>query len=349
MFRFENNIFLYFISIIPIFYFFYFIFSKRAEKRLKNYGDTTLLVRLFNEKSKYKNIVKFSLLMASLLFVLLGLANPQIGTKVSEAKRKGIDVIVAMDISNSMMSEDVKPNRLERAKRVVSLMIDKMESDRIGLIAFAGDAFIQLPLTTDYSAAKMFLSLLEPDLIPQQGTAIGKAIDLAINKFKTDDKIKKSIIIISDGENHEDDAVGMASQALKEGFIVHTIGMGTLGGGPIPNYVNGQNAGFLKDDQGNVVSTKLNPQMLQQISNTGGGEFILAGDSDPDLSKMMDKLSSMDKKEFKSQLITDYEDRYQYVFLVVLILLIAEFLISERRNKYFSLLTRFVENKGSAS
>jgi Ca-activated chloride channel homolog len=312
MFRLENGVYLWGLLLIPLFILIFLFTRAKLLKNLKKIGDMKLVMLLQPDSSRYKNTVKFSLVMIGLLFIILGIANPQIGSKLSEAKREGIDVIICLDVSNSMLSEDVKPNRLERAKQLVSRMIDKLQADRIGLVVFAGDAFVQLPITSDYSAAKLFLSFVDQDLIPEQGTAIGQAIDIAVNNFKTEDKVKKTIIVITDGENHEDDAVGASSGAYKNGFIVHTIGMGTLGGGPIPMIRNGQNMGFLKDKEGTIVTTKCDPQMLQQISTAGGGEFIFAGNSDPDLSKFIDKLTGMDKKEYQSKLFTDYEDRFQY-------------------------------------
>ena len=349
MFRLENGMYLWGFLLIPLFVIIFLFLRVKLQKNLKKIGDMKLVGLLQPDTSKYKNIVKFTLVMIGLGFLIMGIANPQIGTKLSEAKREGIDVILALDISNSMLSEDVKPNRLERAKQMISRMIDKLQSDRIGLIVFAGDAYVQLPLTTDYSAAKLFLSVVDPCLINEQGTAIGKAIDLAVNNFKTEDKVRKTLIIISDGENHEDDALGMAKEASKNGFIVHTIGMGTLAGGPIPLIRNGQNMGFMKDREGTIVTTRLDPQMLQQISTAGGGEFILAGNSDPDLSKLIDKLAGMEKKEFQSKLFTDYEDRFQYFIAAAFLFIVVEIFLSERKNKLLTGLNRFVEGKGVKS
>ena len=228
MFRFENSIFLYTLVLVPAFALLYFLLRNYRKNLLKKYGDISLLNQLMPEVSKYKNVLKISLLLSGLAFLILGIANPQIGTKLENFKREGIDVIIAIDVSNSMKAEDVKPNRLERAKQYVSKLIDKMYNDRIGLIVFAGDAFIQLPLTTDYSAAKLFLSTVDNDLVYNQGTAIGKAIELAMKSFKQEEKKYKALIIITDGENHEDDAISMAGEAAKTGIVIYTIGMGSV-------------------------------------------------------------------------------------------------------------------------
>jgi Ca-activated chloride channel family protein len=349
MFRFEREIFLYFLTLIPLFYLLFFILRKKRDKMLAKFGEVKLINALVVDASKYKPWLRFSIAMLIFASILFTLANPQIGSKVSEYKRKGIDVIVALDISNSMMAEDIKPNRLEVAKRTISKLIDKMQNDRIGLIVFAGDAFVQLPLTTDYSAAKLFLSVIEPDLIPVQGTAIGKAIELAINNFKTDDKVKKTLLIITDGENHEDDAVGMAEKAAKNGFTVFTIGMGSLNGAPVPLYRNGKNVGFIKDRNGSIVTSRLNPDLLRQIASAGGGDFILAGNNEAELSDLINELAGFEKKEYKTRLFTDYDDKFQYPAAFALLLLLIDFFLSNRANRFVRKINEFVETRSFGS
>lgn len=278
-------------------------------------------------------------------FAVIGASNPQLGSKVSSAKREGVDIIIDLDVSNSMLSEDVKPSRIERAKQYIYRLLDKLENDRIGIVIFAGDAFVQMPLTTDFAAAKLFLSDVSPDLVETQGTAIGRAIELSMESFQTGDDKKKAIIIITDGENHEDNAIEMASKAEKEGFIIHTIGVGSLDGAPIPMYNNGQRVGFRKDNQGNTILTKLDEVTMEKIASAGNGRFILAGDNDPDLPKLVEDLSGMKKTEFQSKIYSEYESRFQYVYAVIFILLLIEFFISERRNKFFDILNLFGEKK----
>jgi len=341
MFRLEYSYFLYLLLLIPAFVLLYLLIRRQRLRLLDNYGELELISRLFPDVSSYKPVVKFALMMTSLFLLILGVANPQIGSRLAEIKIEGVDVVICLDVSNSMKAEDVKPNRLERAKQMVSRLVDKLMGDRVGIIVFAGEPYIQLPMTTDYSAAKLFLSFVDTDLIPVQGTAIGSAIGMALDNFKVEDNKRKAMIIITDGENHEDDALGAAAEAAKNGYVVHTIGMGTLAGGPIPLYNNGVKAGLMKDRDGSVVTTKMDPQMLQQIASAGGGQFTLAGDSDPDLSKIVEKIAKMDKKEYESKLFSDYEDRFQLFIGAALLFLIAELILSERKNKYLTKLKLF--------
>jgi Ca-activated chloride channel family protein len=345
MFRFENSIFLYVLILIPAFAILYFLLRNYRKKLLLRYGDITLLNQLMPDVSKYKNVLKISLLLSALAFLILGIANPQIGTKLENFKREGVDVIIAIDVSNSMKAEDIKPNRLERAKQYVSKLIDKMYNDRIGLIVFAGDAFIQLPLTTDYSAAKLFLSTIDNDLVYNQGTAIGKAIELSMKSFKQEEKKYKALIIITDGENHEDDAITTAGEAAKTGVVIYTIGMGLVNGAPIPIYSGNQRVNFMTDAEGNTVVTKLDASLLEQIASEGNGKFIRSTGDDPDLASMLDEIAGMEKKEYKAQLFTDYVDYYQYLIGLALVLLLADLFVSERKNKIIESLNLFGEKK----
>jgi Ca-activated chloride channel homolog len=329
----ENGGFLFALFLIPLFVIIYILMRAWRKRALEKYGDMQLIGSLFPDVSIYKPVIKFMILLLSFTFLIFGIVNPQVGTKLSEFKREGVDVIIAIDVSNSMKAEDVKPDRLRRAKQAVSKLIDKLSDDRIGIVVFAGEAFLQLPLTSDYSAAKLMLNTIDTDIIPTQGTAIGAAIEEAIHGFKDDDNKSKCLIIITDGENHEDDAVGAATEAVKKGIIVHTIGMGTMGGGPIPIYSGGAVRGFLKDEEGNAIMTKMDPTMLQQIASAGNGKFITPGDGDPDLPKLLDEISKMEKKQYSAKLFTDYEDRFQYFIFAALILLLIEFFISEKKNK----------------
>lgn len=341
MFRFENIEFLYALILIPVFFLVFLINRRIRIASLKKFGNPELLKSLHPESSAYKSYIKITLLLLSFLSLIFGLANPQIGTRLAEAKREGVDVVIALDISNSMRAEDIKPNRLERAKQMINKLIDKLENDRIGIVVFAGDAFVQLPLTTDYSAAKLFLSFTEPELIPTQGTAIGRAIELASEQFKENDNRRKALIIISDGENHEDDAISEASKATEKNFVVYTIGMGTTTGAPVPIYSNGSLTGYMKDRDGNVVITKYDPTMLQQIAAAGKGQFFPIADTEPELENIINLVSGLDKKEFETKLYVDYEDRYQYLFGLSFFFLFLELLFSERKNKFIASLKLF--------
>ena len=242
-----------------------------------------------------------------------------------------------------MKAEDIKPNRLESTKQAISRLIDKLRNDRIGLIVFAGDAYLQLPLTPDYSAAKLFLNSIDTDIVPIQGTAIGSAIRLAMKSFPKEEKKYKVIVVISDGENHEDDAIREARNAAEEGVIVHTIGMGSPQGAPIPIYQNNKQIGYKKDKNNEIVITKLNEQILQQIAEVGRGKFILATNRQDELEIVLKNIEAMEKKKYETKIFTDYEDRFQYFLGVALFLLIIEFFISERKNKWIVKMNLFGE------
>jgi Ca-activated chloride channel homolog len=345
MFRFENDFFLYGLILIPILVIIYYIIRKYRQNALRNFCDADLINELIPEDTRYKPPLKFFLITFALALMIGGIANPQIGTKLENVKREGVDIIIALDVSNSMRAEDIKPNRLERAKQAVSRLIDSLQNDRIGLIVFAGESFLQMPLTTDFGAAKLFLSNIDCDMIATQGTAIGSAINLAIKSFVEKEKKHKILIIITDGENHEDDAAGIAHEAADNGIIVHTIGMGTIDGGPIPIYSGNTQTGYLKDKDGNIVMTKLDPQMLQNIASEGNGKFIRSAGIDPDLSQLVNEISKVEKKEYSSRLYSDYESRFQYLLGAAFIFLIFEFFLSDRKNKYIASLKLFEEKK----
>ena len=345
MLRFENIYILYAFLIIAFFIALFIFLRRNRVSKLKQFGDMNLIESLYPQASKYKPAIKLSLLLTGLAFIILGTANPQIGSKLVEIKREGVDVVVALDVSNSMKAEDIKPNRLVRAKQLVSNMIDNLMGDRIGIIVFAGEAFIQLPMTTDYSAAKLFLESIDTDIIPQQGTAIGKAIELAISKFKIEEDKKKALVIITDGEDHEGNVSDLATEAVSKGYIIYTIGMGTVQGGFIPIYNNGYRSDFLKDRDGNVVLTKLNQAMLQEVALIGKGKFIRSAEKDADLSKVLDEIAKMDKKEYESSIFSDYDDKFQYFFAIALFFLALELLFFEIKNPFITSLNLFGDKK----
>jgi len=309
-------------------------------KAIASYGDPSLMSTLMPDVSAGRPVLKFLLLLFALWSLVIGIANPQIGSKIEEVKREGVDLMIALDLSNSMLAEDIKPNRLERSKQAISKLIDKLKGDRIGLIVFGGEAFVQLPITTDYAAAKLFLATIGTNIMPTPGTAIGDAIELSLNSFgdppETDEGLEtnKAIIIITDGENHEDDAIEAAAIAAEQGIVVHTIGMGLSKGGPIPIYRRGVQTGYRKDREGNTIITKLNETMLQQIAASGEGTYIRANNLQTGLSVLFTELNKMEKVKFGSQVFTDYEDRFQYFLALAIFFLILEFFIAEKKNKY---------------
>jgi Ca-activated chloride channel family protein len=279
--------------------------------------------------------------MIGYALLIIGIANPQTGSKLVEGERKGIDIMIALDVSNSMLAEDIQPNRLERAKQAISKLIDKLGNDRIGIIVFAGNAYMQLPITTDYAAAKMFLSTITTRIVPTQGTAIGEAIDMAIGSFD-DETHSRAIIIITDGENHEDEPVKSAENAAEQGIYVYTIGMGLLEGAPIPEYNKyNRRIGYKKDRQGSTVVTKLNEAMLQQIASAGNGVYVRANNTQSGLKTVFDEINSLEKTKFESKIFSDYENRFQYFIALSLIFIVLELFIFERKSKWLSKINLF--------
>lgn len=334
MIKFEQIQYLYLLTlIVPLtLVFFYFMFwRKRAIAKL---GELSLVSRLMPEKAEGKHYLKFFVMLLAFAAITLALANPQIGTKYEKVKRQGIDVVVAIDVSTSMLAEDVKPNRLERAKLLVSRLIDKMQNDRIGLIVFAGNAYLQMPLTIDHAAGKLFLSTINTGMVPTQGTAIADAIHLSMQAFGQDEKKYKALIIITDGEDQEGEALTAAEEAANEGIVIHTIGVGSPQGTPIPLYKNGVQIDFKRDQSGNIVLSKLNETILQQVAVKGNGEYFRMTSGIEEVNQLLTKVSTMEKKEIEERVFTDYEDQFQYFIALALVLLTLEFFLSERKTSW---------------
>jgi Ca-activated chloride channel family protein len=336
MIHFAHSEYLYGLILLPFVVVVFLRAVRLSRRALERFGNPVLLQRLMSERGVYKRGLKFTLVFVAFGFLILGIANPQVGTKLEEVKREGIDIMIALDVSASMKAEDIKPSRLESAKQEIARMLDKLQNDRIGLIVFAGDSYLQLPLTTDYSAARLLLSAIDVDAVPVPGTAIGSAIRLAMKSFAAGETKHKVIIIITDGENHEDDAIAAAKDANGEGVVVHTIGMGLAEGAPIPVDQNGVRVGYKKDNEGNTVITKLDGQALQQIADAGGGKYIRATNQQNELDAVLKEIQSMEKKEFGAKVFTEYEDRFQYLLGMALVLLVVEFGISERKNRWMA-------------
>ena len=332
MYRFEHHIFLWAIlAVLPSILIIFLLVQHWKKRKLRQFGNQAMIKRLMPNVSKSLPIVKFILYAAAMVSLLIGLANLQFGTKLEEVKREGVDLMLALDVSNSMLAEDLSPNRLERSKRAIYQLIEKLHNDRLGIIVFAGEAYVQLPITTDYSSAKLFLETIGTDIIPTQGTSIGSAIDLAMESFDFENETSKSIIVITDGENHEDDAKTAAAEAAAKDVSVHTIGMGSEKGSPIPIYKNGAQVDFRKDNAGNTVVTKLDEKMLKEIATAGNGSYVRANNANAGLNIIMDEIDKMEKKEFGSKSFKDYEDRFQIFLIIALILIVIEYFISTRR------------------
>lgn len=332
MFRFEEPTYLYLLLLLPFLAAFYLYSNYRRRKAIRKFGDPVLMAQLMPDVSKYRPDVKFWLVFAAIgLFAVL-LARPQFGSKLETVKRQGVEVMIAFDISNSMLAQDVQPSRLEKAKRLVAQLVDKMENDKVGMIVFAGDAFTQLPITSDYISAKMFLESINPSLISKQGTAIGAAINLATRSFTPQEGVGRAVIVITDGENHEGGAVEAAKAAAEKGIQVSVLGVGMPDGAPIP--VEGTND-FRRDRDGNVVVTRLNEQMCQEIAQAGDGIYVRVDNSNAAQKVIAQEINKMAKADVETQVYTEFNEQFQAVAWIILLLLLAEMLILERKNPLF--------------
>ncbi|OYT14283.1 MAG: hypothetical protein B6I19_00805 [Bacteroidetes bacterium 4572_114] len=345
MFQFAKPEYFYGLLMIPVFIILFALMLSWRKRAMKRFGDLKLVNKLMPDRSKGRAAIKFIVLMLAYTLIIFGLANPQIGSKLEKIERKGIDLVIAVDVSNSMLAQDIKPNRLLRARQSISKLVDKLKNDRIGIVVFAGNAYTQLPITTDYSAAKLFLSTINTNIVPTQGTAIAEAIDLAVESFDENEH-EKAVIIITDGEDHEGNAVKAAESAAEKGIRIYTIGMGLPEGGPIPVFnKSGKQTGFKKDLKNNTVITKLNETMLQQIASAGNGKYVRANNAQTGLSIIFNEINKLEKTEFESRVFSDYEDRFQYLLVPALLLLLIEFLIFERRGKRFRNVNLFGERR----
>jgi len=308
------------------------VFSRK--KRLQRFGDTELVSRLMPDASTRKPVVKFVLLMIAYAFVVMGAAGPKIGIKLKENKSTGSEIIIALDVSNSMLAEDIQPNRLERAKQALSRLIDRLSDNKIGLIVFAGEAYIQLPITADYVSAKMFLSTISTESVPVQGTAIAAAINLAVNSFSPVSEAGKAIIVITDGENHEEDPVQAAAEAARQGINVHAVGVGSTQGVPIPVRTRSGQRDFMRDRDGSVVMTRLDETTLQEMVVAGNGIYVRATTANMGLNTVLEEIDKLDKAGFEARVYADFAEMFQWFFGIALTFLLIEQLISNRKNRF---------------
>ena len=328
MFRFENPIYLYLLVLIPLLALIWLYAIRLRKRKMKKFGDIELLKKLMPDVSAVRRWVKFGLLLLALAMLIIMLARPQMGTKISEEKRNGIETMIAVDISNSMKAEDVAPSRLDKSKMLIENLVDNFTNDKVGLIVFAGDAFIQLPITIDYVSAKMFLQNIDPTLIASQGTNIAEAIRIATSSFTQQEQVGRAIIIITDGEDHEGGAVESAKEAKKKGMHVFVLGVGSPKGSPIPD----GEGGYMKDQTGNEVMSALNEQMCQQIAEAGGGAYIHVDNTNVAQKKLNDELTRLQKGEITSTLYSEYDEQFQAFGILALLFLIIEICIYESKN-----------------
>lgn len=345
MLRFAHIEFLWGLAAIPVFILLFARLSVWKKKAMASLGDKKVVTMMIPQVSFSRPWLKFILFILAFTFLIVGIADPQIGSKMEEEKRKGVDLMILLDVSNSMLSQDMAPNRLENAKRAIAQLIDNLHNDRIGIIVFAGEAYVQLPVTTDYSAAKLFLNTINTNMVPTQGTAIGSAIDLAMKSFDFKDGTGKTMIIITDGENHEDDAVAAAKSAAEKDVMVNVIGMGSAEGAPIPLFQNDKQVGFHTDSAGHTVVSKLNEDMCKEITAAGKGVYVRATNANSGLNIIMSQISKVQSKTYDSKSFKDFEDRFQIFLGFAFLLLIVEFFISNRKNLRLSGLKLFEVKK----
>ncbi len=332
MFRFAVEHVLYFYLAIPLLALFLraaFLMRRRA---LERFGDAELVRKLSESVSRRRQVAKVVLVLLAVFFLITALARPQFGTRVETVTREGQDIVIALDLSASMLAEDIVPNRLEKAKHAVASLIDRLEGDRVGLVAFAGQAFVQSPLTVDYAAAKLFLDAMKPDLVPVPGTDLGQALDRSLGAFKSGASNHKVLILITDGEDHGEQSDAWIDRAVEDGVIVHTVGIGSSQGVPIPEFdQNGRRQGFKRDENGAVVTTRLDETTLQTIARETGGRYFRASANENELAALAETISAMDKRELDAQQVTQFEEQYRIFLGFALVLLVLEVFVSDRR------------------
>lgn len=329
--KFANPEYFYLFILVPILLAIYMYFNHRRAKNLKEYGDPALLANLMPDVSPYRRSVKFWLSLLALSFLIIVLARPQFGSRKETVTRQGIETVIALDISNSMLAQDIAPSRLEKAKNMISKLIDKFENDKVGLIVFAGDAFVQLPITNDFISAKMFLESISPSLISRQGTDIGAAISLASKSFTPNEEVGKAVIVITDGENHEGGAEEAAKQASEKGMAVYIMGIGTTDGAPIPT---GNANEYRKDKEGNIVMTRLNEEMSQRIASAGNGAYIRV-DNTNNAQKLLEKeIDKLAKADVSTEVYSEYNEQFEFVTWLVLLLLLVDILILPGKSRF---------------
>ena len=346
MFRFEDPIYLWLLVLIPVLALVRLITYRNQKRKLRKFGDPKLLKEMMPDVSRFRPSIKFGLLLTALALLIVMLARPQMGTKISQEKRTGIETIIALDISNSMMAEDIVPSRLDRSKMMVENLVDHFTNDKIGLIVFAGDAFVQLPITSDYVSAKMFLSSIDPSMMATQGTDIAAAINMGMNSFTQEEGIGKAIIVITDGEDHEGGALEAAEDAKKRGMRVYVLGVGSSQGAPIPIPGTGN---FMKDNAGNTVMSSLNEDMCKQVAAAGGGVYIHVENNSAAQQQLDDELDKLSKKETSTTVYSDYDEQFQAFGILAILLLIIEICILDRRNPLLKNLSLFGKRKMTAT
>ena len=338
MFRFEEPAYLYLLLLLPLSILFYLFSNYIRKNRIKKIGDPELIGLLMPDVSNYRPEIKSGLILICISLFSFLLARPQFGSKLENIKRKGVEIMIAVDISNSMLATDLQPSRIEKAKRLVARLVDKLENDKVGMIVFAGDAFTQLPITSDYISAKMFLESINPSLINKQGTAIGAAINLASRSFTPQEGVGKAIIIITDGENHEGGVTNAVKEAVDKGIQVHVLGVGSANGARIP--LDGTND-FRRDSEGNVIVTRLNEEMCKEIAKEGNGVYVRVDNTNSAEKTINDEIAKMAKIDINSKIYTEFDEQFQAIAWIILFLLFTEMMILDKKNVFFKKIRLF--------
>lgn len=333
MFRFANPYFLYLLTLLPVLVGLFIYALAQRRKRLRLFGNMQTIAQLMPEVSIAKVKYRFMLFCLGLVFVIFALARPQFGLKLKEVNAEGVELMLAVDVSNSMMAEDFQPNRLERTKFAINQLLSGLDQDRVGLIVFAGDAYVQLPITSDYVTAKTFVDQISTNMISRQGTSLGKAIDLASTSFSSNSEGSRILVIVSDGENHEDDALRAAKNAKDAGITIYTIGIGTPEGAPIK--IAGT-SDFITDSDGNMVVTKLNEKALEEIALLTGGAYIRSNNNSVGLAEIISRIRQSETTEFQTAIFDEYDEQFQYLLIIALILLVVETGLLTRKNQLLS-------------
>ena len=341
MYQIEEPTYFIYLAIIPAIFVLFLLVLWWKKRTQKQFTNANLIQKLSPEKSTFKSVLKISMICLGLAFLIVSLANPKMGTKLETIKRQGVDIVFALDVSKSMLAEDIAPSRLEKAKQIITKIIDKLGSDRVGIIIYAGNSYPLLPITTDHAAAKMFLQNANPDMVSSQGTAINEAIERAITYFDNEEQTNRFLFIVSDGEDHEENTITLAKEAKKEGIKIYTVGVGTIEGGPIPMRNIGGGISYKKDNKGEVVITKMKEDVLKEIAYEGKGKYINGNRTQEAIDNIEDLLVKAEKSEFETKQFSDYKDQFQWFLGFGILFLIIDVLLLEKKTKWVQKLNLF--------
>ncbi|MDO9275612.1 MAG: VWA domain-containing protein [Lutibacter sp.] len=343
MYQIEEPTYFYYLAIIPAIVVVFLLVLWWKKRIQKQFADYKLIQKLSPEKSTFKSFLKITVFCLALAFLIISLTNPKMGTKLETVKREGVDIVFALDVSKSMVAEDIAPNRLEKAKQIITKIVENLGSDRVGIIIYAGNSYPLLPITTDYAAAKMFLQNANTDMVSSQGTAINDAIERALTYYDDNEQTNRFLVIVSDGEDHEENTLELAKQAAEKGIKIYTVGIGTAKGGPIPLREDGRVIGYKKDSKGMVVVTQMNEQILRDIANAGNGKYINGNKTQETIAGIKEVLEKAEKNEFETKQFSDYEDQFQWFIGIGLLLLIVDVTLLEKKTKWIQKLNLFNE------